>query len=462
MFLKTLSGRFLLLTIIFVMLAEILILVPSVARFRYDYLSERLERSQIASLALLATPDNMINSDLAAELLDNADVLNIVLRRDQVRELILASPMPATVDRNIDLRDSNSLKLIADTFDSVLNGKDRVIQVIGEPVKAGGELIEISMLEKPLRDAIFAYGRNILLLSAVISIFTAGLLFVAVRRFMVFPIERVVRQIKNFQSAPEDRRSIIVPKASVTELYEAETALAEMETELSQNLRQKERLAALGGAVSKISHDLRNILTTTTLLADRMEGSDDPMVQRNAEKLVNSLSRAVNLCESTLTFGKAEELAPEMSLFPVRLMLEDVLEAEELAAEGQELAFELEAPEGLRIEADEEQIFRVVSNLVRNARQVLTTRGGPGKIAVKSWKDSEAVHIRISDDGPGVPKRAIEHMFKPFEGSARAGGTGLGLAISAELIKGHGGSLELLDNSEIGATFEIKLPLQSD
>ena len=79
--LNSLSGRFLVLTIFFVMLAEILIFVPSIARFREDYLLSRLERGQIASLALLA--DDMIDADLEEELLRNAEVFNVVLRRDE-------------------------------------------------------------------------------------------------------------------------------------------------------------------------------------------------------------------------------------------------------------------------------------------------------------------------------------------------------------------------------------------
>ena len=109
---------------------------------------------------------------------------------------------------------------------------------------------------------------------------TGALLFVAVRWFLVLPISRLVRQIRGFEAAPEDARLIIQPQASVTELFEAENAIQSMQTQVSQSLKQKGRLADLGGAVSKISHDLRNILTTTQLLADRMEKSDDPAVKK--------------------------------------------------------------------------------------------------------------------------------------------------------------------------------------
>ena len=122
MFLKTLSGRFLLLTIAFVMLAEVMIFVPSVARFREDYLRERLERSQIASLTLLSSPDFMVPDELRYELLANAEVLNIVLRRDAVRELILSSPIPHPVDLVVDLRAMSPWTLIWDAYDTIING----------------------------------------------------------------------------------------------------------------------------------------------------------------------------------------------------------------------------------------------------------------------------------------------------------------------------------------------------
>ncbi|GLQ35011.1 ATPase [Amylibacter marinus] len=458
MFLRTLSGRFLLLTIIFVMVAEVMIFVPSVARFREDYLRERLERSQIASLTLLAAPDAMISLELQEELLDNAEVLNIVLNRNEMRELVLASPMPAAVDMTVDLRQNGAWTLIRDAFDTLINGSDRVIRVVGAPVKGGGTLIEATMAEGPLRNAMVGYGWRIYWLSLGLSLAIGLMLFVATRKLIGAPISRVVTQIQNFQSAPEDAKKIIQPKAPVTELYQAEQALAEMETQLNQSLLERKRLVALGGAVSKISHDLRNILTTTQLLADRMEISDDPRIQRIAPKLVNSLSRAVNLCERTLSFGKAEEPTPELSKFPILEMFEDVAEAERLAIGDGDVQIDIAADPTLSCWADKDQVFRVVSNLTRNARQVLTARGTSGLITLDASEDGQSFVMRISDNGPGMPPRARENMFKPFEGSARVGGSGLGLAISAELIQNHNGTLELIQSDDMGTIFEIRLP----
>ncbi len=459
MFLKTLSGRFLLLTIIFVMLAEVMIFVPSVARFREDYLRERLERSQIASLTLLAAPDDMVASELRQELLANADVFNIVLRRDEMRELVLASPMPHAVDLVVDLRETTAWSLAHGAFDTLMNGGDRVILVMGEPVKGGGVLIEATMAEGPLKAAMIDYGKRIFFLSFGLSLAIAGMLFFAIRRLIGSPINRVVRQIQNFQSAPEDSRQIIEPKAGVTEFYKAEVALAEMETELNASLLERKRLVALGGAVSKISHDLRNILTTTQLLADSMEMSKDPRVQRIAPKLVNSLSRAVNLCERTLSFGKAEEADPIHASFAAHQLIDDVVEAERLAIGEANVKIAMKVPPKMMLWADQEQLFRVISNLTRNARQVLVAGKKGGDIIISASEGDGNSVITIQDTGPGLPPKARENMFKPFEGSARAGGTGLGLAISAELIANHNGTLEMTDSTDQGTTFQITLPM---
>ncbi|NHX28330.1 sensor histidine kinase, partial [Escherichia coli] len=157
--------------------------------------------------------------------------------------------------------------------------QDRVIRVIGEPVQRAGLLIEVTMSTAPLRMAMIDYGLRILALSAVISVITAFLLFLAVRRILVVPIRNVVQAMQAYADAPEDARRIITPSSRVVELREAEAALQTMETQLTGALKQKERLAQLGGAVAKISHDLRNILTTAQLFADRMEGSEDPAVK---------------------------------------------------------------------------------------------------------------------------------------------------------------------------------------
>ncbi len=457
MFLNTLSGRFLMLTVAFVMLAEVFIFVPSIARFREDYLMLRLERAQIAALAVLAS-NNMVEESVEEELLANAGVYNVILRRNEMSQLVLSTPVPAQVHTSFDLRDVSALDLIRDALTCLLDPQDRIVRVLGNPVRGAGQMIEVTMSTAPLRAAMFDYGLRILALSAVISVITAFFLFLAVRRLLVTPIKNVVSAMQNYANAPEDARRIIEPSASVTELYEAETALKSLEKQLTSALLQKERLAQLGGAVAKISHDLRNILTTAQLFADRMEGSQDPMVNRVAPKMINSISRAVNLCETTLAFGKAEEPAPRLGLITLSAIVNDVFDSERLAVGDHDVSFADDVPASLVLRADSEQLHRVLSNLVRNARQAIIAHGRGGEICVAADETDAEWAVTIADTGPGLPPKAREHLFKPFQGGIRKGGTGLGLAISAELIRGHGGRLELDRSDDCGTAFVIRLP----
>ncbi len=310
----------------------------------------------------------------------------------------------------------------------------------------------------PMRVAMMEYGVRLLALSAAVSVVTALLLFALVRRLMVVPIKRVVAHMAAYAEAPEDGRRIIAPTARVAELRVAEEALASMQRQLTAALKQKERLAQLGQAVAKISHDLRNILTTAQLFADRMEDSQDPAVQRAAPKLMNSIGRAVNLCETTLTFGRAEEPPPTLSRFMLAGLVSEVVEGEQPPADAAQIDFVIDVAPNLAIRADREQLYRVLSNLVRNARQAIEATGIPGTIEIGAGEEPEGWWIRVQDTGPGLPPRAREHLFQPFSGGVKKGGTGLGLAISAELVRGHGGRLDLVRTDETGTEFKLHLP----
>ena len=459
-FLNTLSGRFLALTVVFVMIAEVLIFVPSIARFREDYLQQKLQKAQIASLALLAT-DGMIAPELEKELLANAGVFNVVLRRDEVRQLALSSPIPGPVDSTFDLRMEGPYSLIRDALAELSNPANRIIRVIGYPVQGAGLLIEITLETKPLRKEMVDYGIRVLWLSALISVVTAGLLFFAARRLLVVPIRRVVNHMQSYAEAPEDGRRVIIPTARVVELRVAEEALQSLQTQLTSALRQKERLAQLGGAVAKISHDLRNILTTAQLFVDRIEASSDPAVMRAAPKLVASITRAVSLCESTLAFGKAEEHPPRLTSIALRQLVEDVVDGEGLSAQSDPACL-IDIAAALQVQADDDQLHRILANLIRNARQAIDamprTAHQAGMIEISAGEDLANWWIRVGDTGPGLPPKAREHLFTAFQGGTRKGGTGLGLAISAELVRGHGGTLELLRSDSDGTEFLIRLP----
>ena len=458
MFFNTLSGRFLGLTVVFVMIAEVLIFVPSVARFREEYLQRRLDLAQLAALASLGTPNEAVSPELEEELLQTADVLNVVLRRDGVRELVLTSPMPENPMATYDITDPAETTLMRDALAAFFRRENRVIRVIGTTEQGAGGGLEVVMREWPLHRAMIDYGLRILYLSLVISVSTAALLFFAVRRFIVGPINRVIDNMTAYRDNPEDAGRIIEPRHGARELRNAELALHDLQVGLTGALRQKERLAALGGAVAKISHDLRNMLTTAQLLADRIDASADPRVKRTAPKLLNSLSRAINLCERTLTFGRAEEAPPEIAEVSLAPLAAEVVENESAAGDAPGITIASEVPQDVMVRADADQLFRVLSNLVRNAVQAIAASGGAGEVRVSGVATDASTEIRVADTGPGLPQKARENLFQPFRGGARQGGSGLGLVIAHEIVRGHGGSLELEHTGPDGTVFVVRLP----
>lgn len=457
--LHSLSGRLLIVTLLVVMVTEIAIFVPSVARFREAYLLERIHRAEIAALTVLASPDGLMNASMANELLNRTEVLNIVLTEDGTRQMILASPALGPVEGTYDLRDPSVWDLIRDALMRIGASKDSVIRVQAYAPADMGRFLEITLHSGPLTGAMRAYGLNILVLSLVIALIAAAMVFVAMRRFVVRPITQVIANVKEFSENPEDASRIITPASRVGEISEAERAVADMEREVHGALKSKARLASLGEAVAKISHDLRNILATTQLMADRLEISEDPIVARTAPKLLNSLDRAIRLCQSTLTFGRAEEAPPESRLIALSELVAEVYEGIGLPDGQVDCVVAVEAE--TLVEADPEHLYRVLNNLVRNAAEAIRGTGKSGEVRISSRIADGRLTISVADTGPGLPSRTLENLFKPFQGSTRAGGSGLGLAIAHELVRANGGTLTLAHSTTKGTEFRISVPSEA-
>ena len=118
-----------------------------------------------------------------------------------------------------------------------------------------------------------------------------------------------------------------------------------------------------------------------------------------------------------------------------------------------------QVPEGLVADADPDQLFRIISNLVRNAaRRLQAQTAAPRRIVITGGRIGPCTVIGVEDTGPGLPQKARENLFAAFKGSARAEGTGLGLAIAHELVTLHGGTIELRSDRDQGAHFEIRIP----
>jgi signal transduction histidine kinase len=452
-----LSAKLLLLTILFVMLAEVLVFVPSVSNFRRQWLMERMAAAQIAALAAEAAPGGQLPSTLRNELLEQAKVKAIAVKRADSRILIIEMDMAADIDASYDLRHASWLTLIADALMVYVAPDDRIIRVVGEPGFDEGEFIEVVMGEAPLKAAMIRYGLDILGLSILISIITAALVYLSLDALLVKPMTKLTWNIVRFSERPEDPSRIINPSSRRDEIGTAERELSSMQRELAETLSQKTRLAALGLAVSKISHDLRNMLSSAQLLSDRLITVKDPTVQRLVPKLIASLDRAIRLCARTLDFGQAQEIPPRRQRFELAPLVTEVGDSLGLPRP-KLIGWSVDIEEALEVDADRDQLFRVLSNLCRNAVQALESQDeAAGEIVVAARREGSVTVIEVADTGPGVPERARAHLFKAFQSVARKGGTGLGLAIAAELVQAHGGNLTLLD-TEGGAIFRVTIP----
>jgi signal transduction histidine kinase len=173
---------------------------------------------------------------------------------------------------------------------------------------------------------------------------------------------------------------------------------------------------------------------------------------------VHSLARAITLCERTLAYGRVEEAAPELAVIGVAALASEVVEGERLAAADSCVEIATDIPSGLKARADADQLYRVLSNLVRNAVQAIDGTHAAGRVTISGEDAAGRTVIRVSDNGPGLPPKAREHLFQPFRGGVRQGGSGLGLVISSELVRLHGGSLTLAETGPGGTTFRIELP----
>lgn len=457
--LRGLSSRLLGLTILFVLVAEILIFVPSVANFRMSWLQERLNTAAAASVLISSETSAALSRMAQDDVLMATGAKAIAVRANGVSQMLVVSEMPPNVDQSVNVDDFSPVGAIRDAFDTLLFGGNDTLRVVGS-IGDSNQMIEMVLPDDKLRAAMLNYARNVALLSLLISLFTALLVFMAINRMMIRPIQHMTQSMLAFAAEPASPNAVIVPRERDDEIGIAERELASMQTQLQSTLRSQKRLADLGLAVSKINHDMRNILASAQIMSDTLSASNDPAVQRFAPKLVRTLDRAVNYTNDVLSYGKAQEKAPERRRVLLQSLIDDVDDLLGLG-DSSEIVISSNIPDALEVDADPEQLFRVLMNLCRNAVQAMQGDDAPStikRLSISAARMGTTVIISVEDTGPGLPQAALENLFSAFKGSARHGGTGLGLAIANELVAAHGGTLELREGRSVGTHFEIRLP----
>lgn len=460
-----LASRVLLLTISFALLAQVMIFVPRLASVHDNWLRGRLAAADTAALVFAAAPDDMLPKPLAERILRSVGAHTIALRTKDTHRLLAVSEMPPAISDTYDLRDASMMQGVAAAFRALFAPEGSIVRVIG-PAPMENDLLEITLDETPLTQAMWRFTRNFLTVVMTVSAVVVLVIWAAIWMMVLRPVRRLTSSILAFGERPQDAGRIISPSGSGDEIGLAEQALATMQSALSQEFGQKKRLAELGLAVAKINHDLRNMLTAAQLISDRLATIPDPLAVRLAPRLVATLDRAIAFCQETLAYGAAAEKPPVRKRFALREVIRQAIEDND-AGRAEDISLVVDVPEDFELFADPEHILRVIENLHRNALQALAqfgpNEGRPPAIRYAARRAEDAAAIEVADTGPGFPPHLARGVFEPFHRSAGKGGTGLGLAIAADLADRNGGSIELAPRDPAdfycGARFLITLPV---
>ena len=456
----SLSGRLLLLTVLYVMVAEVLIFVPSVGRYHRELLDNHIESAELAVLPFTEPGGDKLPDVTRQMLLRRAGASSVLVKRPERRDMFQIDDKPQWIDATIDLTAAGIGTDMFDALDCLWNGGSRSLHVIAPTRIAGAENIGIILDETPIRSALVSYADRVIVTGLIVSLITAFLVFASLYLVLVRPMRRITEAMVSFHDNPEDPARIIQASARQDEIGIAERELAAMQRDLYGFLQQKTRLAALGAAMARIQHDLRNILANAQLASDRLSTVDDPVVKKLAPRLVASIDRAVSLATNTLRYGRADERPPQRKFLCLAPL---ICEAAESAIEARiapiDIVLDTQMTDELQVDADAEQLYRMVLNLVRNAVEALVERGtAGGTIAIKAERNGQRVAIEIADNGPGIPPSLHARLFQPFATAARSGGSGLGLAIARDLARAHGGDIVLVKTGDGGTTFRLDLP----
>lgn len=453
-----LSARLLVLTVVFAALGGALAIPPAMAAYERQWLLDRVRAAELASLAADVAPDRVVSEQLKEQLLAGAGVEIVAVSNDGVRRLVFASNRPSRPPYLVDLRtNAAGLGLFA-PFQTLLGSGERV-RVVAEPRFRPADFIEFVATDTELKRALASYLWRLVAIVAGVAALAGVIVYLALNLFLVRPMQRITFAMERFRADPDDPAAKIQLSGRRDEIGRAETELDLMQADLRAALNSRARLAALGEAVAKINHDLKNMLTSAQLASERLAASKDPQVSQALPRLERALDRAVKLAADVLVYGKTQEAAPEPQVVKLADALREAAAEARIPDSGVKLVSKVAAAD--QVTADPDQLHRILVNLLRNARQAIEhqdARQRPGRIEVSLETAGGSSLIRVSDDGPGVPERIRERLFQPFAGSGRPDSTGLGLAIARELAQGHGGDLGLSVTGEQGTVFELRLP----
>jgi signal transduction histidine kinase len=451
---RSLPARVLWLTVGIILLVEIVILLPSLEREREAFLWDRITDAHLAAYAIgnAAGAPSALSDETWRALLTLSECEAIRLIKPG-GALDLPSMTVSRVSQYVDLDREGFVTSMWRGAVEVLGPDIGNIEVTGVSPLTPSIRVQVIISGAALQSHLRIYAGHIAGLSVLIALVTGVLVFAALNRLLVRPMRIMTASIVGFRQDPEQARFDDLSWLAAQrddEISEAARELSVMQDELRAALWRNARLAAVGTAVAKISHDLRNILTSALLVADRLQETADPVVKRAANTLIGAVERATELVSRTVDF--AREGPPALTRGPVvlRELVEEV--ASVIRPLDTAMVVVNQVPGGVVLALDRTQIYRVLVNLFRNAVEAGATR-----IVVNTEGDHGMTRLVVADNGPGLPKKVQENLFRPFTGSGRRGGTGLGLAIARDLVRAHGGDLSLRSTGPAGTEFVMGL-----
>jgi signal transduction histidine kinase len=450
---SSLSGRVLWLTVGIILAVELVVLTPSLGNERQRWMWQRISLAHITALSAAAPQNGGLGPAAYQQLAQLSGIESIKLTQPDGAVLQVLPPPPLPPARVVYLADETLLHSTWCALKRIAGLESAPVGVVAPSPLQGNIRIEIQINGAGLNQDLRGYASHLAVLSAVVALVTGLLVFAALNRLLVRPLRVMTDNISGFRNDPEHagqgELSALASRGD-DEIAEAARELKTMLETMRAALWRNARLAALGTSVTKISHDLRNILSSALLVSSNLQESTDPGTQRAVRTLVLAMERAVQLVSRTVDFAREGPPAIVRTPTPLREVVDEAILV--VCPGGAGITIENHVPAGLILPLDRMHIYRVLLNLLRNAAEagakaaVVTAETGPG-----------ANKIIVTDYGPGLPPRVQQNLFKPFAGSGRQGSSGLGLVIARDLMRAQGGELTLMQTGPLGTIFVLEL-----
>ncbi|MCH9780654.1 MAG: HAMP domain-containing histidine kinase [Alphaproteobacteria bacterium] len=276
------------------------------------------------------------------------------------------------------------------------------------------------------------------------------------QRHIVNHIHTMREHIRKFAANPKRPFYNVFISDDQTAVSELHRELIDLQKGLQLSLLENKRLANLGESLNKVNHDIRNMMSSTILHAEVLQakGTDDPKYDERIRVIMRSMRQSIAMCDQILEYvrtdGKARGKDEELSLHDV---LDDVTAELSADAFGKATLVNQLDPKTVVV-GRKQDFYRIFVNILRNAIQA-----GATNVTVDQTIINEDLAIDMTDNGPGLPPKAIEKLFVPFQGGVRGGGSGLGLPIAYEMASNLGANLRLVTTNASGTTFRVRFPL---